>query len=75
LVRETADGRWSPPGGRADIGLFPAENAAKDVREESGYSVNVIRLLTVWDTTRHNHPNSVFQIWKLVFLAEIVSIG
>lgn len=75
LVRETADGRWSLPGGWADIGLSPAENAAKEAREESGYSVNIIRLMAVWDTTRHGHPKSVFQIWKLVFLAEVVGVG
>ncbi len=38
LVREAADGRWSLPGGWADIGASPAENAMREVREESGYT-------------------------------------
>lgn len=72
LVREAVDGLWSLPGGWADVGVSPAENAAKEVREESGYTVNVVRLLAVWDMLKHSHPPSVFHIWKLVFLGEIV---
>jgi ADP-ribose pyrophosphatase YjhB (NUDIX family) len=75
LVREMADGLWSLPGGWADIGVSPAENAAKEVREESGYSVDIVRLLAVWDINKHAHPPSVFHIWKLVFHGEIVSAG
>ncbi|KDR33878.1 MULTISPECIES: NUDIX hydrolase [Caballeronia] len=75
LVREAADGLWSLPGGWADVGLSPAENAAKEVREESGYTVDIVRLLAAWDTAKHPHPPSVFHIWKLVFLGEIVGTG
>ncbi|SAL25276.1 NUDIX hydrolase [Caballeronia telluris] len=75
LVREAADGLWSLPGGWADVGASPAENAAREVREESGYTVTVERLLAVWDTAKHPHPPSVFHIWKLMFLGRIVSAG
>ncbi|MEM5310847.1 NUDIX hydrolase [Paraburkholderia sp. JHI869] len=75
LVREAVDGLWSLPGGWADIGVSPAENAVKEVREESGYTVSIIRLLAVWDMLKHGHPPSVFHIWKLVFLGEIVRAG
>lgn len=75
LVREAADGHWSLPGGWADVGLSPAENAAKEVREESGYTVEIVRLLAAWDTAKHPHPPSVFHIWKLVFLGEMVRAG
>ncbi|SAL88757.1 NUDIX hydrolase [Caballeronia terrestris] len=75
LVREATEGLWSLPGGWADIGASPAENAVREVREESGYTVRVSRLLAVWDMTRHQHPPSVFHIWKLVFLGDIVTPG
>jgi ADP-ribose pyrophosphatase YjhB (NUDIX family) len=71
LVKEVADGLWSLPGGWADVGLSPAENAAKEVREESGYTVDIVRLLAVWDMEKHAHPPSVFHIWKLVFLGQV----
>jgi ADP-ribose pyrophosphatase YjhB (NUDIX family) len=75
LVQEAADGLWSLPGGWADVGLSPAENAAKEVREESGYTVSIVRLLAAWDTAKHPHPPSIFHIWKLVFLGRIVRAG
>jgi ADP-ribose pyrophosphatase YjhB (NUDIX family) len=75
LVREAADGAWSLPGGWADVGFSPAENAAKEAREESGYTVRIERLLAVWDMNRHAHPPSAFHIWKLVFLGAIEQAG
>jgi ADP-ribose pyrophosphatase YjhB (NUDIX family) len=75
LVREASDGLWSLPGGWADIGASPAENAMREVWEESGYTVTIERLLAVWDILKHKHPPSVFHIWKLVFLGKIVSSG
>ncbi|MDR5781957.1 NUDIX hydrolase [Caballeronia sp. LZ065] len=75
LVREIADGRWSLPGGWADIGVSPAANAAKEAREESGFTVDIVRLLAVWDMNAHAHPPSVFHIWKLVFLGRIAEAG
>src|ERR1019366_3441386 len=56
LVRETSDGRWSLPGGWADVGDTPSEVAAREVREESGYEVRVTKLLAVLDKARHAHP-------------------
>lgn len=75
LVREASDGLWSLPGGWADVGLSPAENAAKEVREESGYTVRIERLLAIWDMNKHGHPPSVFHIWKLIFLGTIEKAG
>jgi len=74
LVRESADGLWSLPGGWADVGLSAAENAAREAREESGYIVRIERLLAVWDMNKHAHPPSAFHIWKLVFLGVVEGI-
>jgi ADP-ribose pyrophosphatase YjhB (NUDIX family) len=75
LVREVTDGRWSLPGGWADVGASPVENAMREVREESGYTVAIERLLAIWDMAKHDHPPSVFHIWKLVFLGTIIERG
>ncbi|MGX7002323.1 NUDIX hydrolase N-terminal domain-containing protein [Caballeronia sp. KNU42] len=75
LVREAADGCWSLPGGWADIGTSPTENAKREVREESGHAVRIKRLLALWDMPKHGHPPSVFHIWKLVFLGELDALG
>lgn len=72
MVRETADkGCWTLPGGWADVNLTAAENVAKEVVEESGYTVVVRKLAALWDRTRQGHPNGVFSCCKLFFLCEI----
>jgi ADP-ribose pyrophosphatase YjhB (NUDIX family) len=68
LVRETIDGRWSVPGGWADIGLTPLEVARKEVREESGLEVVPVRLLAVLDKSHHPHPPDLFHIYKIFIL-------
>lgn len=72
MVRETADdGRWTLPGGWADVNTTPAENAVKEVREESGYTVDVKKLAAVWDRTKQRHPDRVFSCYKMFFLCDL----
>jgi ADP-ribose pyrophosphatase YjhB (NUDIX family) len=56
LVRETIDGRWTLPGGWADVGEGIAAGAVREVREESGYLVEYERLFGVYDRERWGHP-------------------
>ena len=65
LVRERADGRWSLPGGWADVGWAPSAMVEREVAEESGFVVRARRLLALWDRARHNpgpHPHSVYKV-------------
>ena len=71
LVREKADGRWSLPGGWADVGYTPTEVAVKESMEETGFDVRVVRLLAVFDKRCHRHPAGPFYVYKLCFLCEI----
>jgi ADP-ribose pyrophosphatase YjhB (NUDIX family) len=71
LIKEPEDGSWSLPGGWADVGESPAEAAAREVREESGYGVRPVRLLSAYDRDRHDHPPIPYHVYKLVFLCEI----
>lgn len=73
LVREIADeGRWTLPGGWADVNESPAEAVAMEVREESGFDVRAYKLAAVWDRARHPHTRShPFHVWRLFFLCEI----
>jgi ADP-ribose pyrophosphatase YjhB (NUDIX family) len=73
MVREVADGgRWTLPGGWADINLTAAENVIREMREESGFGVRVRKLAAVWDRTRQGHPVGVFSCCKFFFICEIV---
>ena len=71
MVRETADGgRWTLPGGWADVNRSAAENAVKEALEESGYRVRVLKLAALWDRTRQRHPAGVFSCAKVFFVCE-----
>jgi ADP-ribose pyrophosphatase YjhB (NUDIX family) len=73
MVREVIDGgRWTLPGGWADVNLTPAENIIKEMREESGFEVNVRKLAAVWDRTRQNHPPQAFSCCKFFFICDVV---
>jgi ADP-ribose pyrophosphatase YjhB (NUDIX family) len=54
----------------ADVNITAAENAVKEVREESGYEVAVTKLAAVWDRTRQAHPMAIFSCCKMFFLCE-----
>jgi ADP-ribose pyrophosphatase YjhB (NUDIX family) len=70
LVRET-DG-WSLPGGWADIGETPAEAAAREVLEESGYATRAVKLIALLDRDRQGYPPHPWHIWKAIFLCELL---
>jgi ADP-ribose pyrophosphatase YjhB (NUDIX family) len=68
LVREVADGRWSLPGGWADVGDSPSASAAREVREESGYTARLTHLVGVFDAHVAGSP---FSAYKIVFSGEV----
>jgi ADP-ribose pyrophosphatase YjhB (NUDIX family) len=72
MVRERRDGLWTLPGGWADVGETPSEAARREVREESGFEVEITRLLAVHDKRMHPHPPESYYIYKLFFEAKIV---
>ncbi|MDQ2694453.1 MAG: NUDIX hydrolase [Pseudomonadota bacterium] len=73
LVREVADqGRWTLPGGWADVNESPGESVAREVLEESGFVVRPVKLLAAYDRDRHGHsPTYPYHVYKLFFLCEI----
>lgn len=71
LVRERIDGKWTVPGGWADIGESPAECVVRELREESGYEGRVLRLLALFDREKHEHPPGPWHTYKVFFLCEV----
>ncbi len=74
LVREAADGKWSLPGGWADIGHSPKETVIKETKEEAGLDVVAHSLLAVFDKRLHPHPPEPFYVYKMVFYCKPVSL-
>lgn len=72
MVRETTDGRWSLPGGWADVNQTAREAVIREVREESGFGIAVRKLAAVYDRARHGHvPPRPFHVYKLFFLCAL----
>lgn len=72
LAKETEDGLWSIPGGWADIGYSAAENAEKEVLEETGLEVKATRLLALTDRRKHPHPAMFLHVYKAFFWCELI---
>ena len=73
LVRESADSKWSLPGGWGDIGYTPKEVIVKEFKEETGLDVSVERLLAVFDKRMHHHPPEPFYVYKMAFYCKAIS--
>jgi ADP-ribose pyrophosphatase YjhB (NUDIX family) len=74
LVREAQDGRWTPPGGWADPNETLAESVTREVFEEAGFKTRAVKLLAVFDRSKHGHlPLHPFHVYKFFVLCEIES--
>ncbi|HTB72142.1 MAG TPA: NUDIX hydrolase [Polyangiaceae bacterium] len=71
LVREASDGRWSLPGGWADVGDTPSAVAVREAKEESGYDVRVTKLLAVLDKSTHDPSPGLWYTYKIFFRGEL----
>lgn len=73
LVRERQDGLWTLPGGWADVNESPSEAVVREVYEESGYRTQAVKLLALYDRSRHAHTPFPYHVYKLFFQCELVS--
>jgi len=71
MVREKMDGRWTLPGGFADVNEPPSLAVEREIFEESGYLAKCIKLLGIYDQRLNPHiPPFPFHVYKLFFLCE-----
>ncbi len=75
LVQEREDGRWTLPGGWADVGESASCVAIREVKEESGYDVTITKLAAVYDRDKHDHPPMPFHVYKFFFLGTLLGGG
>lgn len=74
LMRERSDGRWSLPGGWADPLDTPTAAVLREVREETGYDAEVLKLIACYDRdAQGHHPALPVAVYKLFFLCRTKS--
>jgi len=72
LVEEAPDLGWSLPGGWADVGESPRESVQREVLEESGYRVQAVKLIGLYERDLRATRPHLWHIWKTVFMCELV---
>jgi ADP-ribose pyrophosphatase YjhB (NUDIX family) len=71
LIREVSSGKWTLPGGWADVNLTPAENVERECLEETGYEVKARLITAVLDRDRAGYPPHPHAIYKIFFLCDL----
>jgi ADP-ribose pyrophosphatase YjhB (NUDIX family) len=72
LVNEKVDGKWSLPGGWADVNSSVSESAVRECREEAGAIVKPRRVIAIQLGNRHNNHNFPFTIYKIFVECELL---
>jgi len=70
LIQRSDNRRWALPGGYAEIGSSPSENALREFREETGFDAQLERLVGVYDNKRFASV-SPYQFYICLFRARI----
>ena len=74
LVKELMDGgRWTLPGGWADINEPLSVSVEREVREEAGMIVKAKKLAAVYDRNLHGHPPYPFHVYKLFVICDLIA--
>jgi ADP-ribose pyrophosphatase YjhB (NUDIX family) len=73
MVREISDGKWTLPGGWADVNQSAGESVVREIAEESGFKAQALKLAAVYDYQRSGHPkNHMDSIYKMFFICKII---
>lgn len=65
LLVQESDGRWSIPGGWVDVNASVKENTIRELQEEAGINVEVVKVIAIQDRNRHNLPRYGYGITKI----------
>jgi ADP-ribose pyrophosphatase YjhB (NUDIX family) len=72
MVREISDGKWTLPGGWADVNQSAGECVVREIAEESGFKARALKLAAVYDYHKSGHPpRHIDSIYKMFFICEI----
>ena len=70
VIQRADNHRWALPGGYAEIGSPPSENALRELHEETGFEARLEDLVGVYDNHRFGSV-SPYQFYICLFRARI----
>jgi ADP-ribose pyrophosphatase YjhB (NUDIX family) len=70
LIQRADNRRWALPGGYAEIGSPPSENALREFKEETGFDAELERLVGIYDNKRFASV-APYQFYICLFRARI----
>ncbi|NWJ98217.1 MAG: NUDIX hydrolase N-terminal domain-containing protein [Chloroflexi bacterium] len=73
LGKRSDNGNWFMPTGWQEVGLTPAQNVVKEVKEETGIDCRPLRLIAVRDTRLQRSSNPAIHNIALTFLCEALT--
>jgi ADP-ribose pyrophosphatase YjhB (NUDIX family) len=75
LIKEKVDGKWSLPGGWADVNTSVGESAVKESMEEAGATVRPTRIIAIQLANKHNNHNFPYTIYKIFVECDLIDIS
>jgi ADP-ribose pyrophosphatase YjhB (NUDIX family) len=73
LVKEKVEDKWAVPGGWCDVFESPKENGIKEVKQESGFDVEIDRLVGVFQREKYKDYPTLVSEYVHYFVGHIVN--
>lgn len=71
MVQEKSDQGYAVPGGWCDVFESPKQNAIKEVKQETGLDVEIVRLCAIMQRELYKSKPTMISEYVMYFLAEI----
>ena len=72
MVKEKVDGRWSLPGGWADVNTSVSESVVRECFEEAGAAVQPKRVIAIHHANKQNDFPYPFTIYKIIVECDLL---
>jgi ADP-ribose pyrophosphatase YjhB (NUDIX family) len=72
MVKEKIDGKWSLPGGWADVNTSVSESVVRECNEEAGADVKPKRVIAIQHANKQNNFIYPFTIYKIIVECDLL---